>query len=537
MIRFRAMSEALTGGELVVRSLAAHGTELVFGIPGTHNLELYAHLDRHGIRHVSPRHEQGAGYAADGYARASGRPGIAITTAGPALLNAAAAAGQAQSDSIPLLVVSPGMPRAHPAASTGYLHEMPSQQRAMSGVVERSVRVTSHAELGRELADAFAAFRSRRPRARYVEVPLDLLAEAAEAEVPVAAAVAPAAAPADAIAAAAGLLRAAERPGVIAGGGAAGAAPALVALAERLGAPVVTTANGKGTIPDRHPLALGARINLPGARAWLESCDAVLAVGTELGESDLWGPPLALAGKLVRLDIDPLQAHSNNVAAVALIGDAGATLAALLDALGPGEGATDDAASAAALRARLDDEHRAQAGPWLGWLAAIDGVLGDDALVAGDSAMCCYYGALGGLPAQRPRSFLYPAGFGTLGFAVPAAIGAALACPDRRVLALSGDGGLMFTLPELASAAALGIALPVVVFVNEGYGEIRNEMAGAGFAPVGVDLPPPDLPAAARALGCEGAHAADPRALAAEIEAAFARRVPTVITVPEERGA
>ena len=122
------MTEALSGGELVVRSLMAHGVELVFGIPGTHNLELYAHLEPNGIRHVSPRHEQGAGYAADGYARASGRPGVAITTAGPALLNIAAAAGQAQSDSVPVLVVSPGMPRAHPTASSGYLHEMPSQQ-------------------------------------------------------------------------------------------------------------------------------------------------------------------------------------------------------------------------------------------------------------------------------------------------------------------------------------------------------------------------------------------------------------------------
>src|SRR5215211_3551404 len=186
--------DALTGGEVVVRSLAAHGVEVVFGIPGTHNLELYAQLARHGIRHVSPRHEQGAGYAADGYARASGRVGVAVTTAGPALMNIAAAAGQAQSDSVPLLVIAPGMPRAHPAASTGFLHEMPSQQRAMSGVVERSVRVMGHAELGRELAGAFAAFRSQRPRARYVEVPLDLLAEAAEADVPAAPETAPAAA-------------------------------------------------------------------------------------------------------------------------------------------------------------------------------------------------------------------------------------------------------------------------------------------------------------------------------------------------------
>jgi 5-guanidino-2-oxopentanoate decarboxylase len=522
------MSAALTGGELAVRSLGAHGVGLVFGIPGTHNLELYAHLERHGIRHVSPRHEQGAGYAADGYARATRRPGVAITTAGPALMNIAAAAGQAQSDSVPLLIVSPGMPRAHPAASSGYLHEMPSQQRAMSGVVERSVRVMSHAELGRELADAFAAFRSRRPRARYLEVPLDLLAERAETQVPVAPEVGPAPPPHSAVAAAAELLARAERPGVIAGGGAAGAAAALVALADRLGAPVVTTANGKGTIPDEHPLALGARINFAPARAWLESCDAVLAVGTELGESDLWGPPLKLTG-LVRVDVDPAQAHSNAVADVSVIADARPALEALAAALPTGAATAPGETAAELVRAALEPEVRKQAAPWLDWLPAIP----DDAIVTGDSAMCCYYGALPALPRERPREFLYPAGFGTLGYAVPAAIGAALGRPDRRVLALSGDGGLMFTLPELASAAALRIPLPVVVFVNDGYGEIRNEMVDAGNPPVGVDLPPPDLPAAARALGCEGAHAADPQALAAAIEAAFERRVPTLITVPE----
>src|ERR671921_2320677 len=141
------MTEQLTGGAAVIDALVAHGVRDVFGIPGTHNLELYRYLPESGIRHVVTRHEQGAGYAADGYARVSGRPGVVITTTGPALLNVAAAAGQAQSDSVPLLVIAPGMPRDHPAASTGYLHEMPSQQRAMSGVVERSVRVMSHAEL------------------------------------------------------------------------------------------------------------------------------------------------------------------------------------------------------------------------------------------------------------------------------------------------------------------------------------------------------------------------------------------------------
>jgi thiamine pyrophosphate-dependent acetolactate synthase large subunit-like protein len=525
------MTEALSGGELVVRSLMAHGVELVFGIPGTHNLELYAHLEPNGIRHVSPRHEQGAGYAADGYARASARPGVAITTAGPALLNIAAAAGQAQSDSVPVLVVSPGMPRAHPTASSGYLHEMPSQQRAMSGVVERSVRVMSHAELASELAAAFTAFRTGRPRARYIEVPLDLLAERAEATVPEPQhAGAPSPAPA-ALAAALELLRGAERPGIVAGGGSAGAPDALRELAVRLGAPVITTANGKGVLPEDHELSLGARLNFPAARTWLEGCDVVLAIGTELAESDLWGPPPSLSGALIRIDVDPLQAHANHPATVAVIGDAAPALAWLVDALGDATHAPP--AALAGVRSQLDAEHRAQARPWLDWLPVLRDALSDDAIVVGDSAMCCYLGALGGFPVRRPRSFLYPTGFGTLGYAVPAALGAKLGAPDRQVLALSGDGGLMFTVAELASAAVLGLPIPVVVFVNDGYGEIRNEMVDAGYAPVGVDLPPPDLPALARSLGCAGAAVTEPAALPGAIAEAFERTGPTLITVPE----
>ena len=154
-------------------------------------------------------------------------------------------------------------------------------------------------------------------------------------------------------------------------------------------------------------------------------------------------------------------------------------------------------------------------------------------MIAGDNAMVCYHGAIGGLPVGAPRSFLFPTGFGTLGFAVPAALGAALGAPERPVAALSGDGGLMFSVGELASAAALGLSMPVVVFVNEGYGEIRNEMVDAGQPPVGVDLPVPDLPALARSLGCRGTAVEDPAGLTAAVAEALDAPVPTLITVPE----
>ena len=529
------MSPSLTGGELVARSLAQHGVELVFGIPGTHNLPLYAHLEAHGLRHVSPRHEQGGGYAADAYARVSGRPGVVITTAGPAVMNVATAAAQAHSDSSPLLVVAPGMPRAHPAARSGHLHEMPDQAGAMRGATGHSVRVMSHAELASELAAAFIAFRTERPGARFVEVPLDLLAEPGDVEPPALQHTGRTRPAPAAVADAVERLRGAHRPGIVAGGGAAGAAKALQALAERLGAPVITTVNGKGTLREDHPLALGARLNLPAARAWLEGeCDLVLAVGTELGESDLWGPPLALGGALVRVDLDPRQAHTNHPASVAVIGDAGDALALIGEAL---DGVPPDggAARAASLRARLDAEHAERGTRYAPWLAALRDALPEDAVIAADNAMAAYHGAIGGLPVTRPRSLLFPTGFGTLGFAVPAAIGAALGAPDRPVAALSGDGGLMFTVAELAMAAELGLSLPVVVFVNEGYGEIRNQMLEAGQPPVGVDLPVPDLPGVARALGCEGVPVADPDGLRAAVAAALTAPVPTLITVPEGR--
>ena len=524
------MTEALSGGELVVRSLAAHGVELVFGIPGTHNLPLYAHLDAYGVRHVSPRHEQGAGHAADGYARVSGRPGVVVTTAGPAVMNAAAAAGQAQSDSVPQLVIAPGMPRAHPSAQTGYLHEMRDQVGAMRGVAGHAVRVMGHDELAAELAAAFIAFRTGRPGARYVEIPLDLLAEASEVALPELQHTGPPKPAPAAIAAAVERLRDAERPAIVAGGGAAGAAGALGALAEQLGAPVLTTVNGKGTLGEDHPLSLGARLNLPAARAFLEDCDVVLAVGTELAESDLWGPPLRLEGAVVRVDVDPRQAHMNQRAAVAVIGDAADAIALIGEAL-PGEAGGGERATA--VRAALDGEWAAGATAYADWIPALRAGLPDDAVIAGDNAMVCYHGAIGGLPVGAPRSFLFPTGFGTLGFAVPAALGAALGAPERPVAALSGDGGLMFSVGELASAAALGLSMPVVVFVNEGYGEIRNEMVDAGQPPVGVDLPVPDLPALARSLGCRGTAVEDPAGLTAAVAEALEAPVPTLIAVPE----
>jgi 5-guanidino-2-oxopentanoate decarboxylase len=527
----RPRAERLTAGALAVRGLEAHGVEFVFGIPGTHNLPIYAALAAGGIRHVTPRHEQGAGYAADGYARASGRPGVAVVTTGPAVLNVSAAAAQAWSDSVPLLLLAPGMPLRHPSASTGYLHEMLDQRGAMAGVVERAVRVESHAELARELADAFAAFSGARPRARFLEVPLDLLAEEALA--------APLRAPAvgrpepqrEAVGAAAALLASAQRPLVVAGGGAHGARSALADVLAR-GIPVMTTINGKGAVDEHHPGALGARLPVPAGRRLVEEADVLVVVGADLGQSDHWSR-LEPAGRVVRIDLDPAQAHGNVGADVALVGDAGAVLTRLLEAL-PDPPPTVDPAWLA--RREAADREAAELGaPWAGVAAALESVLGPGDVLTADNAMVAYNGLVGPLRLAAGSRFLFPTGFGTLGYALPAAIGARLARPERRVVAVLGDGGIMFTVQELATAAQLGLPLPVVVSLNGGYGEIRREMRELGIPPLGVDLPGCDLPGLARAMGGHGVALEGADGLRDVLDAAFERPGPTVITVPEGR--
>nr|BBK08011.1 acetolactate synthase [Streptomyces sp. TP-A0584] len=542
----------MTGGRAVARALAAHGVDTLFGIPGTHNLEVYAHLHRYGITPVTTRHEQGAAHAADGYARTTGRPGIVLTTTGPGLLNTVSAVGQAYSDSVPLLVVSPGMPLRHSALSTGRLHETRDQQRVMEGVTAFSHRVTSVAETDTAVARAFTSFCTGRPRPVHIEVPLDLMErqEPVAARARTAVPVAPARAEPGQLRRAADQLLRSGRPGLVVGGGARAAGEACVRLAEFLGAPVVTTANGKGAVPESHPLSLGVALHTETVQRWLAARDTVVAVGTELAESDFWRTPPELSGVLVRVDVDPDLMYAVPPVDIPLTGDAATVLEALLglleegppNSVGGAAGSTPRPAGPAAapqvaaegLRMGLRAEHAARDARWLPYLAALRAVLAGDAVITSDSATACYYGALPHLPLDPPGRMLHPTGFGTLGYALPAAIGAKTADPARQVVALCGDGGLQFTVQELATAAQFGHPLPVVVFDNGGYGEIRDQMTARGDRPVAVDLASPDLPALARSYGGTGSVARTPRELAAALRVALRTGGPTIIVVPEE---
>jgi thiamine pyrophosphate-dependent acetolactate synthase large subunit-like protein len=529
----RVTSGGVSGGLAVIRALQENGVELAFGIPGTHNLELYRHLHGSGIRHVTPRHEQGGGYAADAYARVSGRPGVLITTTGPGVLNAVAAVATAHADSIPMLVVAPGVPRGLERRDVGWLHEMRDQRACLDGVVDRSVRVDSAAEAYAVVHEAFASWDTGRPRPVYLEVPSDVLEapyDVAELRRPAAAVPSPTTTGAD-LGAAAAVLASAPTVVVIAGGGARRATEEVRLVAERLRAPVVTTVNGKGVLPETHPLSMGSSIRLGAAQQMISEAAALLVVGSVLGDDELWGHTVRAGGDVVRVDIDERQLDKNLRATHPLHGDAAVTLRALLDAL-PDQVSGALGQQAEELRARCDADAAQQGGPFADYHAALRDVLPADAILAGDSAQVSYFGTAHQWRSLRPGQFVYPAGFATLGYGIPGGIGAALAAPGTPVVVLAGDGGTMFTIQELATAVDLGLPLPVVVFNNGGFQEIREGMEHAGIPPMAVDVRSPDFTLLGKAFGGEGTRAEGPDQLARAVSAALGRAVPTLIEVP-----
>ncbi len=494
---------SISTGVYLTHLLRAYGVDTVFGIPGVHTIELYRGLAGSGIRHVTPRHEQGAGFMADGYARASGKPGVCFIISGPGMTNILTAMGQAYGDSVPMLVISTVNAHGRMGSGEGWLHELPDQGAMAAGVAAFSRTIHRPEELEGALAQAFAVFDAGRPRPVHLELPINvMLAPAGHLPLPEKVARLPRPAPAPAmVATAAGMLGAAARPVILAGGGAARAAD-LPALARALDAPVVMTTNGRGLLPPGDPLAVTLTASSPETRALVAGADVVLAIGTEFGPTDYdmyEDGGFALPGRLIRADIDPVQAMRGPRAELALVGDAAQTATALLSALPPQHsGDREGAQRAGAAQAGLAQLSEAMRGD----IALLDMVRDTlpEAPIVGDSTQSVYAGNLG-FAAARPGSYFNSAtGFGTLGYGLPAAIGAALAT-GGPVIALSGDGGLQFSLAELTSAVEAEARVILLLYDNKGYGEIKSAMIAQNVPPLGVDILTPDLPAIAKACG------------------------------------
>ncbi|WP_127901610.1 5-guanidino-2-oxopentanoate decarboxylase [Solirhodobacter olei] len=514
-------------GEALVRGLKARGVEVVFGIPGVHTIELYRGLPRSGIRHVTPRHEGAAAFMADGYARISGKPGVAFVITGPGLTNALTPMAQARADSVPVLVVSGANEAASTGRGLGYLHELPDQLALARTVAVFAEEIGEAAALAPALEAGFAALQGRGGPV-HLQVPTNVMPLPCP-DLPAPGAVpAPAAPDPAAVAEAVARLGGAKRPVILAGGGAKRAEAALRAVAEALDAPVVETANARGLM-HRHPLVVPASPSLEAVRALIAEADAVLAVGTELGLTDYdmyRRGGLPDLSSMVRIDVDGLQL-ARHPAGVAICADAGAALAALAAGLTgrAGDGVRRAQAARQAARAELSPGDRAR----LEMLEAIRAAL-PGAIVVGDSTQPVYAGNLY-YDHDRPGGWFNAAtGFGALGYGPPAAIGAAVAAPQAPVVCLTGDGGLQFSLAELMTAMDEGVDVTFVVWNNHGYREIAEAMSAAGTEVLGCDPTPPLFePMAAAARMPFVTIPATPDALAAALRAP--RKGPRMIEV------
>ena len=529
------MAELRTGGEWVVEVLRAEGVRHVFGLPGVHNLAIYDALIRqHDIAHVLSRHEQGSGFMADGYTRASGRPGVVVVTTGPGATNVLTPLVESFAGSQPILVLMSDIPAALIGKGLGALHEVPNQIDCFKPVCRWAETISEGRDIPAAVEHAFHLFRTARPGPISLSLPTDLLVGKTEGRRESFHAGRPAC-DAKLIEDAAKRLGEAKRPLIVAGGGvvAAGASSELAALAHRLGAPVITSVMGRGAISEADPLWLGVLPNYRSTQAALESADVILSVGCRFAHRSTKGLLLKLDFKpeqaLIHIDIDPSVIGLMHETAVGIVGDARDGLRGLVAALGKAGAAAEW--DATWIRAQREVRWPRYTEPTERLIQILRRALDPGAIVVNDQTGLNYWMEWH-FPVLEPRTFLYPIGSATLGYGVPAAIGAKVAQPDRQVLAVLGDGGFMFSVNELATAVKYELGIVFLVLNDQRYGAIKYLQEGI-FGKYGeVDLANPDFPALARAFGAEGSRVDGIDELPKALERGLGHRGPTLLELP-----
>lgn len=520
------MSERMTGGEAVVRTLARFGVDTVFGLPGIQLDPLFDALygQRQSIRTFHTRHEQGSAYMALGYAQASGKVGVFAVVPGPGILNATAALATATGSNVPVLGLTGQIPSKQIGLGLGIPHELRDQEAALRGVVPWVELAKSPAEAPGLLTDAFRSMLGGRHQPAVFEMAPDILARSEDVTLPESfePPVRPSPDPA-AVKAALALLAGAKRPAIFVGAGAMDASDALVRFAERLQAPVIMSRTGKGTISSRHPLAVGM---LEGQAMWPE-IDVAVIVGTRfLAPALSWGR----AGEVrtIRIDIDPAQAALPAPADVTLICHADTGMDALLEGMAQRPSV---AASVAAVRREVDAS-LATLEQQYQLARVIREEMPDDGIIVTDVTQVATFIQYG-MDVYEPRTLITPGFQGTLGYAYPTALGAKVACPGKRVLSISGDGGFMFNVQELSTAVAHGIDVVAIVMNDGAFGNVKRiQQTTYGGRMIGVDLRNPDFVALARSFGMRGMKAETPEALRAALREAFAGPGPALIEIP-----
>ncbi|HEY0420418.1 MAG TPA: thiamine pyrophosphate-dependent enzyme [Acetobacteraceae bacterium] len=517
----------MTGGEAMVDSLIRHGVDTVFGLPGVQTYGLFDALARHSnaIRLIGARHEQGCAYMATGYAVASGKPGVYSVVPGPGVLNTTAALCSAFAINAPVLCLTGQVPSVFLGQGHGHLHELPDQLATLRGLVKWADRIDHVSQVPVLMARAFQEMLSGRTRPVALEMPWEQFTTSAEIlpQDPLPLLPNPPPDPAG-IAAAVRLIAQAKAPMVFVGGGAVGAQAQVRALAERLGAPVVSFRAGRGVLDDDHPLSLTITA---GHLLWPRT-DLLIGIGTRLeGPGWRWTPPPPNLKRL-RIDIDPAEIRRGRPT-VGLVADAAAALDALLAAL-PGElppGWPD-----AVTQAKRDAAEATQkVQPHMDYLRELRKVMPNDSYVVDDVCQSGF-AAVFGYPIHRPRGFVTSGYQGTLGAGFPTALGVKVGAGERKVAVLTGDGGFMFAATEMATAVQHGIGLTTILFNNNAFGNVaRDQKRQFGGRLSGSRLQNPDFQIFARSFGVPSWRVTSPDAFRSALEAALEEQGPTLVEV------
>lgn len=494
---------AATGAELLVAGLESAGVKVCFGLPGVHNLAAWKALSSSDIRLVGVRHEQTAVYAADGYARASGEVGVAITTTGPGAANTLGALGEAWASGSPVVVIATDIPSSirRPGVYRGALHEASDQEAMFKPVTKATFKVADPGTAGHAIQRAIQTAISAPSRPVYVEVPTDVLSAEAPADLDEDL---PTVARSYEIPARAfELLAAAERPLIWAGGGAlrSGAEEQVGALAERLAAPVFTTYMARGLLGTEHPCAVGLPPHLPAAGRLWDEADVVVAIGTDFDGMMTQNWAMPRPPQLIAINVDRADATKNYEPEVLILADAAEATAALGERVPPRNGLEQLRRRLEGIRAEALGELEREHPQEMKFLSVFAEAVPADTVVVADMCIAGYW--LGALhPVTGPRKLAYPMGWGTLGYGFPLSIGSALA-GTGPVVSVSGDGGFLYACGELATVAQERIPLTAVIVDDGGYGMLRFDQRHRGEPTFGVDLATPDFEALARSFGIE----------------------------------
>ena len=524
----------MTGGEAIVQGLLDHKVDTVFALPGA---QIYGLFDAFKqaeprLKTYGARHEQGVGYMAFGYARASGRPGVYAVVPGPGFLNSAAAMLTASGATTPVLCLAGQINVGLLGRERGALHEMRDQLGVMRSIGKWAERIEHPSAAPSLVADAFRQMMSGRRGPVALEMPWEVFTQVA----PVAAQAPAPLIPApeidtDLIDQAAKLLRGARSPMIFVGGGALDASDSITALAEALQAPAVPWRSGRGIVDERHPLGFTCA---SGAEVW-PGCDVALVIGTRFELLDMrwrWRPP---GLKIIRIDIDPAEMRRLPVD-LAIVADADAGARALLEALsGSGPDVGGRAERLAQTKAKATAAiHEVQ--PQMAYLDAIRDVLPADGFFV-DEISQVGFTSWYGFPVYAPRTFITAGLQGTLGSGFPTSLGVKAAFPGRAVVSITGDGGFMFGVQELATAVQYGLNVVTIVFNNNAFGNVRrDQIQGFQGRVLGSDLVNPDFVKLAESFGVAGYRATTPDALRRTLEAALAADAPALIEVPIATG-